>query len=49
VCRSIHKSLVEDFHYALVWGTSTKHAPQRVGGSHVMEDEDVVQIVKKKG
>ncbi len=49
VCRHIHRSLVEDLHYALVWGISAKHAPQRVGGAHVMEDEDVVQIVKRKG
>ena len=28
-------------------GTSTKHNPQRVGLAHVLEDEDVVQIVKK--
>ena len=28
-CTHIHKSLVADFKYALVWGTSTKHMPQR--------------------
>ncbi len=49
VCKSIHKSLVDDLHYALVWGVSAKHAPQRVGGTHVMEAEDVIQIVKRKG
>ncbi|KAJ3044214.1 Developmentally-regulated GTP-binding protein 2 [Rhizophlyctis rosea] len=48
VCKSIHKSLVDEFSYALVWGTSTKHSPQRVGINHVMENEDVVQIMKKK-
>ncbi|KAK2077430.1 GTP-binding protein [Prototheca wickerhamii] len=47
-CTHIHKSLVADFKYALVWGTSTKHMPQRVGMAHLLEDEDVVQIVKKK-
>jgi hypothetical protein len=26
---------------------SVKHQPQRVGKDHVLEDEDVVQIVKK--
>lgn len=30
-CTHIHKSLVTDFKYALVWGTSTKHLPQRYG------------------
>lgn len=28
-CSHIHKSLLADFKYALVWGTSTKHMPQR--------------------
>mmetsp|Transcript_2535 Transcript_2535/g.5652 ORF Transcript_2535/g.5652 Transcript_2535/m.5652 type:complete len:398 (+) Transcript_2535:177-1370(+) len=48
LCRQIHNSLVADFKYALVWGTSSKHYPQRCGLSHRLEDEDVVQIVKKK-
>lgn len=28
-CEMIHNSLVADFQYALVWGTSSKHMPQR--------------------
>lgn len=32
---------------ALVWGSSVKHNPQRVGKDHVLSDEDVVQIIKK--
>lgn len=32
---------------ALVWGSSVKHNPQKVGKDHVMEDEDVIQLVKK--
>lgn len=32
---------------ALVWGSSVKHQPQKVGKEHVLADEDVVQIVKK--
>lgn len=47
VCQLIHKDLVSQFKYALVWGTSAKHCPQRVGLGHNLEDEDVVQIVKK--
>jgi ribosome-interacting GTPase 1 len=46
-CMSIHKTMVRQFKCALVWGRSAKHAPQRVGLSHVLCDEDVVQIVKK--
>jgi hypothetical protein len=30
-----------------VWGTSVKHRPQRVGKKHMLEDEDVVQIMQK--
>jgi ribosome-interacting GTPase 1 len=32
--------------HAYVWGTSAKHNPQIVGRDHVLDDEDVVQIVK---
>ncbi|KAF2591264.1 hypothetical protein F2Q70_00040153 [Brassica cretica] len=34
--------------YALVWGTSGRHNPQNCGLSQHLEDEDVVQVVKKK-
>ncbi|KAH8039228.1 hypothetical protein HPB51_005474 [Rhipicephalus microplus] len=32
---------------ALVWGSSVKHNPQKVGKEHVLNDEDVVQVVKR--
>uniref|UniRef100_A0A182TCP9 Developmentally-regulated GTP-binding protein 2 n=1 Tax=Anopheles maculatus TaxID=74869 RepID=A0A182TCP9_9DIPT len=47
VCHAIHRTLAAQFKYALVWGTSTKYSPQRVGISHIMNDEDVIQVVKK--
>eukprot|EP01111_Echinosteliopsis_oligospora_P009912 TRINITY_DN2997_c0_g2_i1.p1 TRINITY_DN2997_c0_g2~~TRINITY_DN2997_c0_g2_i1.p1 ORF type:complete len:370 (-),score=98.19 TRINITY_DN2997_c0_g2_i1:8-1117(-) len=47
ICRTLHKELIDQFRYALVWGRSAKHTPQRVGLSHLMTDEDVIQIVKK--
>ncbi|GIX88579.1 developmentally-regulated GTP-binding protein 2 [Caerostris darwini] len=47
VCHAIHRSIVSVFKYALVWGTSTKYSPQRVGLQHIVHHEDVVQIVKK--
>jgi hypothetical protein len=46
-CKRIHKGLLAQFKCALVWGTSVKHHPQKVGLSHILNDEDVVQIVKK--
>lgn len=46
-CVRIHKSLLEEFKHAIVWGRSVKHNPQKVGKDHELLDEDVVQIVKK--
>ncbi|GER48988.1 developmentally regulated GTP binding protein 1 [Striga asiatica] len=43
-CNRIHKDMLK---HALVWGSSVKHKPQRVGREHELEDEDVVQIIKK--
>lgn len=48
VCDSIHRTLKESFKYALVWGASARHVPQRVGLGHVVADEDVVSIVGTK-
>lgn len=47
LCHRIHRALPTVFKFALVWGTSAKHQPQKVGIHHHLEDEDVVQIVKK--
>lgn len=47
VCDRIHRTLKESFKYALVWGASAVHIPQRVGLSHVVKDEDVISIVTK--
>jgi ribosome-interacting GTPase 1 len=46
-CNRIHKSILQSFKYALVWGSSVKFSPQRVGKDHILRDEDVVQIVKQ--
>merc|ERR1712109_253398 len=46
-CNKIHKSILKEMNYALVWGSSVKHQPQKVGKDHLLHDEDVVQIVKK--
>jgi hypothetical protein len=48
LCARVHRSLVTELNYALVWGTSAKHQPQRCGLAHGLADEDVVQVVKKK-
>lgn len=46
-CHRIHRQLMKNFKYAWVWGSSVKHQPQRVGKDHLLDDEDVIQIVKK--
>ena len=46
-CQKIHKQMMQNFRYAWVWGRSVRHNPQKVGKDHKLEDEDVVQIVKK--
>jgi len=46
-CKSISREFIPIFNFALVWGRSTKFNPQRVGLSHVLQDEDVIQIVLK--
>lgn len=47
VCDQVHRTLKDTFKYALVWGASARHVPQRVGLSHVVADEDVVSIIAK--
>lgn len=47
VCDAIHREMKNQFKYALVWGSSAKHSPQKCGLQHPVNDEDVVQIVTK--
>ena len=47
LCANISTQMLRDFNYALVWGKSAVHAPQRCGLAHKLDDEDVVQIVTK--
>lgn len=46
-CNRIHNTLAKQMKYALVWGASAKHNPQKVGKDHQLLDEDIVQIVKR--
>lgn len=40
-CNAIHRSILEQFKNAIVYGKSVKHQPQRVGLSHELADEDI--------
>jgi small GTP-binding protein len=48
-CRRLHRDLLKDFKYALVWGKSAKFPGQKVGLQHVLEDGDIFSIIKKQG
>ncbi|MCX6769478.1 MAG: GTP-binding protein [Candidatus Micrarchaeota archaeon] len=48
-CSRLHRDLVRDFKYALVWGKSAKFPGQKVGLSHILEEGDIFTIVKKQG
>ncbi len=47
LCDRLHRDLKKEFRYAMVWGKSVKHQPQRVGLEHVLAEGDVVMIVKR--
>jgi|EP00769_Ergobibamus_cyprinoides_P004618 small GTP-binding protein len=47
-CRRIHTSYVDRLKYAVVWGNSVRHPGQRVGLTHELADEDVVQLVLRQ-
>ncbi|KAM0681352.1 GTP-binding protein [Glugoides intestinalis] len=45
-CNAIHKDIMRKFKYGIVWGSSAKHTKQKVGKDHLLNDCDVVQIIK---
>jgi hypothetical protein len=48
ICNKLHRDLKKDFRYGLVWGKSVKFGGQRVSINHVLQDEDVLTIIKAK-
>ncbi len=48
VCDRLHRDMKKEFKFARVWGKSAKHEGQRVMLNHVLEDEDILTIVKSR-
>ena len=48
VCNKLHRKMKRDFRFGLVWGKSVKFGGQRVGLNHILQDEDVLTIIKRK-
>lgn len=48
VCNKLHRNMKKEFRYGLVWGKSVKFAGQRVSIHHILEDEDVLTIIKTR-
>ena len=48
VCNKLHRNMKKDFRFGLVWGKSVKFGGQRVSLNHVLIDEDVLTVVKKR-
>lgn len=47
ICLQLHRNMLRDFKFALIWGESVKFGGQKVGLDHVLSDKDVLTIVKK--
>ena len=49
ICNKLHRRMKREFRYGMVWGKSVKFGGQRVGLSHILQDEDVLTIIKTRG
>ncbi len=49
VCNKLHRRMKREFRYGMVWGKSAKFGGQRVGLTHILQDEDVLTIIKTRG
>lgn len=42
----LHKTILDEFKAAMIWGSSVKQTPGLCGLKHTLHDEDVLQVVK---
>jgi len=45
VCQKLHRDMVHEFRYAMIWGKSAKHPGQKVGINHKLKDSDIITII----
>jgi ribosome-interacting GTPase 1 len=49
LCRRLHRTFLDNYRYALIWGKSAKHPGQKIASvDHVLEDGDIVSIYLKR-
>ncbi len=48
LCKKLHREFVGKFKHAMIWGPSAKFSGQKVGATHVLQDEDEVTIAVKR-
>ena len=49
VCNKLHRNMKKQFRFGMIWGKSAKFGGQRVGINHILQDEDVLTIIKIRG
>ncbi|MHA1776119.1 MAG: GTPase [Promethearchaeota archaeon] len=49
LCIKLHKTFVQNYRYALIWGPSAKHPGQKFNSmEHILKDGDIVSIYLKR-
>ena len=48
ICNKLHRRMRREFRYGMVWGKSVKFGGQRVGLGHILQDEDILTIIKTR-
>jgi len=44
IAKMLHEDIYRGFQFARIWGSSVKYPGARVGGQHVVEDGDIIEI-----
>ena len=44
LAEHVHKDFLKNFKFARVWGKSVKYQGQRCGLTHILKDDDIVEL-----